>query len=47
MIELENKTCPVCGSNEMKDETHFLFYCTKYSSIKDEFYKKTVSVAQY
>ena len=45
MIELErysqvskdNKTCPLCGSNQIEDETHFLFYCPKYSPIRADF----------
>ena len=27
--------CPVCGLN-IEDEIHFLFYCPKYSSIRDD-----------
>ena len=31
--------CPVCGLN-IEDEIHFLFNCTKYSSIRDDFFNK-------
>ena len=39
-VSKDNRTCPICGSNQIEDETHFLFYCSKYSSIRNEFYKK-------
>ena len=30
---------PVCDSNEIEDEIHFLFHCPKYSSNTKLFYK--------
>ena len=33
------RICPVCGLN-IEDETHFLFDCPKYSSIRDDFFNK-------
>ena len=39
-IPRENRLCPSCGSNEIEDETHFLFNCPKYSIQRDEFYNK-------
>ena len=27
----ENKLCPLCNSNQVEDEIHFLFQCNKYS----------------
>ena len=34
-----NRICSVYGRN-IKDEIHFLFYCPKYSSIRDDFFDK-------
>ena len=34
-----NTNCPFCESNQ-KDEIHFLFDCSKYSLIKNNFYNK-------
>ena len=39
-IPKDNRACPICGSNQIEDEIHFLFHCPKYSSIRNEFYKK-------
>ena len=27
----ENRLCPLCNSNQVEDEIHFLFQCNKYS----------------
>ena len=35
-----NRHCPLCGSNQIKDEVHFLFHCSIYSMIMNNFYKK-------
>ena len=35
-----NRNCPFCGSNQIEDEIHFLFNCSKYSFIRDNFYNK-------
>ena len=32
--------CQVCGSNQIEDEIHFLFHCSKYSIIRDNFHNK-------
>ena len=39
-IPRKNRLCPSCRSNEIEDETHFLFNCPKYSIQRDEFYNK-------
>ena len=39
-IPRENRLCPSCRSNEIEDETHFLFNCPKYFIPRDEFYNK-------
>ena len=39
-ISRDDRICPVCGSNKIKDEIHFLFYCSKYSIIRDNFFHK-------
>ena len=36
----DNRLCPTCKSNQIEDEIHLLFHCTKYCSLRDEFYKK-------
>ena len=36
----ENRLCPVCDCNQIEDEIHFLFYCSKNATIRDNFYKK-------
>ena len=36
----ENRLCPSCRSNEIEDETHFLFNCPKYFIQRDELYNK-------
>jgi len=36
----DNRLCPVCDCNQTKDEIHFLFYCSKYATTRDNFYKK-------
>ena len=30
-IPIKNRLCPLCKSNEVENETHFLFDCSKYS----------------
>ena len=39
-ISRDNWLCQVCGSNQIEDEIHFLFHCSKYSIIRDNFYNK-------
>ena len=39
-IRRENRLCLSCRSNEIEDETQFLFNCPKYSIQRDEFYNK-------
>ena len=39
-ISRDDRICPVCGSNQIKDEIDFLFYCSKYSIMKDNFFNK-------
>ena len=37
------RTCDLahsCGSNQIEDEFHLLFNCTKYCTFRDKFYKK-------
>ena len=41
-IPRDNRLCPTCNSNQIEDEIHLLFHCTKYCSFKDEFYKKKI-----
>ena len=36
----DNRNCPFCGSNHLEDEVHFLFNCSKYSLIRNNFYYK-------
>ena len=35
-----NRLCPICASNQIEDESHFLIYCNKYSILRNKFYKK-------
>ena len=35
-----NRLCPLCKSNQIEDESHFLIYCNKYSILRNKFYKK-------
>ena len=35
-----NKLCPICVSNQNKNESHFLSYCNKYSILRNKFYEK-------
>ena len=39
-IPRDNRLCHSCGSNQIEDEFHLLFHCTKYCTFRDEFYKK-------
>ena len=39
-ISRDNRLCQVCGSNQIEDEIHFLFHCSKYSIIRGNFYNK-------
>ena len=34
-----DRLCTICGHN-VEDETHFLFHCPRYSSIRDNFFSK-------
>ena len=43
-ISRENRHCPLCGSNQIENETHFLFHCFKYSIIRNNFYYKVQSL---
>ena len=36
----DNMNCPFCGPNQIEDEIHFLFNCSKYSLIRNDFYNK-------
>ena len=36
----DNRNCPFCRSNHLEDEVHFLFNCSKYSLIRNNFYDK-------
>ena len=35
-----NRLCPTCVSNQIEDKIHLLFYCPKYSILRDGFYRK-------
>ena len=35
-----NRNCPFYGSNQIEDEIHFLFNCSEYSFIRNNFYNK-------
>ena len=39
-IPWDNRLCQTCGSNQIEDEFHLLFHCTKYCTFREEFYKK-------
>ena len=39
-ISRDDRICPVCGSNQIEDKIHFLFYCSKYSILRDNFFIK-------
>ena len=39
-IPRDNRLCHTCGSNQIEDEFHLLFHCTKYCTFRDEFCKK-------
>ena len=34
----DKRLCPVCNSNEIEDEIHFLCYCPKYFKLRNEFF---------
>ena len=36
----DNRNCPFCGFNQIEDEIHFLFNCSKWSLIRNNFYNK-------
>ena len=38
-ISRDNRLCHRCGSNQIEDEFHLLFHCTKYCSFRDELNK--------
>ena len=35
-----NRLCPICASNQIEDESHFLIYYNKYSILRNKFYGK-------
>ena len=37
------RLCSLCDMNEIEDEIHFLFRCSKYSTIRNAFYNKIVN----
>ena len=39
LVLRDNRLCHSCGSNQIEDEFHLLFHCTKYCTFRDEFYK--------
>ena len=39
-IPLEERICPLCSGNKIKDETHLLLDCQRYSSMRDIFLSK-------
>ena len=39
-ISRDDRICPVCGWNQIEDEIHFLFYCSKYSIMRDNYFNK-------
>ena len=43
-ISRENRHCPLCDSNQIEDEIHFLLYCSKQSIIRNNFYHKVKSL---
>ena len=36
-IPRETRLCPLCKSNQVENESHFLFHCGRYSSQKETF----------
>ena len=40
----DNWHCPLYGSNLIEDEIHFLFCCSTYSIIRNNFYSKVKTV---
>ena len=39
-VRIETGGCPICASNQIEDESHFLKYCNKYSILRNKFYEK-------
>ena len=39
-IPRENRLCPLCKSNQVENESHFLFQCSRYSFQRDTFLNK-------
>ena len=39
----DKRLCPVCDSNEIEDEIHFLCYCPKYFKLRNEFFAQIQS----
>ena len=37
------RLCSLCDMNEIGNEIHFLFRCSKYSTIRNAFYNKIVN----
>ena len=38
-VPRSDRLCTICGHN-VEDETHFLFHCPRYSSLRDNFFSK-------
>ena len=41
-----DRNCLSCGSNQIEDEVHFLFNCSKYSLIRSNFYNKVKTLQE-
>ena len=39
-IPMVNRLCPLCKSNQIEDESHFVIQCNINSILRNEFYKK-------
>ena len=39
-IPLDERICPLCSGNKIKDEIHLLLDCQRYSSMRDIFLSK-------
>ena len=42
----DNRLCPVCDCKKTEDEINFLFYCSEYATIRDNFDKKIQPIIQ-
>jgi len=36
------RLCPICESNQVKDQSHFLKPCNKYTILRNKFYFKKI-----